>query len=52
MLLLFAGGVMNLAWVAILGIVVLGEKLAPPHWHAERYVAAAFATGAVTVLLL
>ena len=52
MLLLFVGGVMNLAWVAILGIVVLGEKLSPAHWHAERYVAAALAIGAVTVLLL
>ena len=49
MLLLFVGGVMNLAWVALLGIVVLGEKFAPPAWHAERYIAAALAAGA-TVL--
>lgn len=49
MLLLFVGGVMNLAWVALLGIVVLGEKFAPPEWRAERYVAAALVLGAVTV---
>lgn len=50
MLLLFVGGVMNLAWVALLGIVVLGEKLAPPHWHAERYVAGALAIAAAVLL--
>jgi predicted metal-binding membrane protein len=51
MLLLFAGGVMNLAWVAILGILVLGEKLAMPAWRAERYVAAGLFIGAVAVLV-
>ena len=51
MLLLFVGGVMNLAWVALLAIVVLGEKFAPPHWRAERYVAAALAIGAAVLLL-
>ncbi|HEU5483044.1 MAG TPA: DUF2182 domain-containing protein [Sphingomicrobium sp.] len=51
MLLLFVGGVMNLAWVALLGIVVLGEKFAPPNWHAERYVAAALAAAAAALLL-
>lgn len=51
MLLLFVGGVMNLAWVALLGIVVLGEKFAPAPWRAERYVAAALAAGAALVLL-
>lgn len=50
MLLLFIGGVMNLAWVALLGIVVLGEKLAPPAWHAERYLAAALTAGAAVIL--
>jgi predicted metal-binding membrane protein len=50
MLLLFIGGVMNLAWVAILGVVVLGEKFAPPHWHAERYLAAALLLGSAVVL--
>jgi len=52
MLLLFVGGVMNLAWVALLGIVVLGEKLAPPSWRAERWTAGALALGAVAVLTL
>ena len=51
MLLLFVGGVMNLAWVALIGIVVLGEKLAPPAWRAERYVAAALVIAAVAVLV-
>lgn len=51
MLLLFVGGVMNLAWVALLGIVVLGEKFAPPGWRAERYVAAALLIAALAMIL-
>lgn len=51
MLLLFVGGVMNLAWVALLGIVVLGEKVAPSHWRAELYVAAALGIAAVVLIL-
>ncbi len=51
MLLLFAGGVMNLAWVAVLGILVLGEKLVPPSWRAERLVALALFIGAIALLL-
>ena len=47
MLLLFVGGVMNLAWVALLGIVVLGEKLAPPNWHANLFAALALIIGAM-----
>lgn len=50
MLLLFVGGVMNLAWVALLGIIVLGEKLALPRFHAERFVAGALAAGAIVLL--
>jgi predicted metal-binding membrane protein len=50
MLLLFVGGVMNPAWVALLGIAVLGEKFAPPAWHAERYLAAALVSGAAFIL--
>ena len=49
MLLLFVGGVMNLAWVAALGIVILGEKFAPPYWRSERYVAAALFIAAMAV---
>lgn len=51
MLLLFVGGVMNLAWVAVLGILVLGEKLAPPSLRADRLVAAALFIGAIALLL-
>ncbi len=49
MLLLFVGGVMNLAWVALLGIVVMAEKFAPPRWRAERIVAAALIAVALVV---
>jgi predicted metal-binding membrane protein len=51
MLLLFVGGVMNLAWVALLAAVVFAEKLAPPAWHASRWFAAAFTAGAAYVLI-
>lgn len=51
MVLLFVGGVMNLAWVAILGILVVGEKIAPPAWHSERLLAAGFAVAATFYLL-
>lgn len=50
MLLLFAGGVMNLAWVAILGIVIIGEKLAPPKFHANLFVALALIVGAMVLV--
>ena len=50
MLLLFAGGVMNLGWVALLGIVVIGEKFAPPAWHANLFVALALIVAAMVVL--
>lgn len=49
MILLFVGGVMILAWVALLAIVVLGEKYAPPSWHAERYVAAILIVAAIVI---
>jgi predicted metal-binding membrane protein len=51
MLLLFVGGVMNLAWVALLGIVVLGQKLAPRRWGISRFTAAALAAAALAILL-
>lgn len=50
MLLLFVGGVMNLAWVAFLAAVVLAEKLVPPSWHLSKLIAAALFAGAVIVI--
>jgi predicted metal-binding membrane protein len=51
MLLLFVGGVMNLAWVALLAAVVFAEKLGPPRWRLDRWLAAALAAGAVAALV-
>jgi predicted metal-binding membrane protein len=51
MLLLFVGGVMNLAWVALLAAVVFAEKLAPPRWRIGRWLAVSLAAAAVAVLL-
>lgn len=51
MLLLFVGGVMNLAWVALLAAVVFAEKAAPPAWRIDRWFAAALALAAVAVLI-
>ena len=50
MLLLFVGGVMNLAWIAFLGIVVFGEKVAPAGWQMQRWIAAFLILGAVVFL--
>jgi predicted metal-binding membrane protein len=50
MLLLFVGGVMNLAWVAFLGAIVVGEKLAPPAWRAHRWIAALLLVAAAAML--
>lgn len=49
MLLLFAGGVMNLAAIAALAAMVFAEKLAPPSWHLERWVAALLVAVAVAI---
>jgi predicted metal-binding membrane protein len=43
MALLFAGGVMNVAWIALLTLVVIGEKLVP----GGRYLARAVGTAAI-----
>ena len=51
MLLLFVGGVMNLAWVALLALVVFAEKLAPRAWRLSHWLAAAMALGAGYVLI-
>ncbi|WP_340266343.1 DUF2182 domain-containing protein [Sphingobium mellinum] len=51
MLLLFVGGVMNLAWVALLTILVTAQKAAPPRWRAHRWTAAALLLTALFLLL-
>jgi predicted metal-binding membrane protein len=52
MLLLFAGGVMNLAWVALLGAIVLLEKIAPRKWHASKVLALLLVAGAVALFAI
>jgi predicted metal-binding membrane protein len=52
MLLLFVGGVMNLAWVAALALMVFVEKLAPAQWHASRWIAAALAACAIAIVMI
>jgi len=51
MLLLFVGGVMNLAWVALLSLTVIIEKSAPPRLHAERWIAALCVLGALALMV-
>ncbi len=51
MLLLFVGGVMNLAWIALLAGAVLVEKLAPPWLRASSVIAAALIGGGVWLLV-
>jgi predicted metal-binding membrane protein len=51
MLLLFVGGVMNLAWVALIAAAVFTEKVAPPAWRVDRWLAVALALSAVAVLI-
>jgi predicted metal-binding membrane protein len=46
MLLLFVGGVMNLAWIALLSTIVLAEKYAPPRWRLDLVLGAALLGGA------
>jgi predicted metal-binding membrane protein len=36
MLLLFAVGVMNLLWIAVLAIFALSERIAPKSWHLSQ----------------
>lgn len=40
MLLLFAGGVMNLAWIAPLTILAAAQRAAPPRWRLHLWTAA------------
>ena len=52
MLLLFVGGVMNLAWIAVLSVVVLLEKYAPPRWRADRWLAGMLLAAAIAILVV
>jgi predicted metal-binding membrane protein len=52
MALLFVGGVMNLAWVALLTLIVLAEKYAPAWLHANAVIAAVLLAAAALLLLL
>lgn len=51
MLLLFVGGVMNLAWIAALALIVMAEKLAPPRWRVDLAVAALLLAGGLFLML-
>jgi len=52
MLLLFVGGVMNLAWIAALAVLVLAEKVLPGgRWVARGAGVAMLAWGAATLLV-
>jgi len=49
MLLLLVGGVMNLAWIAVLTLIVLAEKYAPPAWRADRVLAFVLTLAAIAI---
>lgn len=51
-LLLFIGGVMNLAWVALLALVVILEKQASPSFHIEKWLAGVMAVGGLVLAFL
>jgi predicted metal-binding membrane protein len=51
-LLLFIGGVMNLAWVALLALVVILEKQASPSLHVEKWLAGVMAAGGLLLAFL
>lgn len=50
MLLLFVGGVMNLAWIAFITLVVLAEKYLPARVRPDRAVAVLLLVGAVLLV--
>jgi predicted metal-binding membrane protein len=52
MLLLFVGGVMNLAWIAGLALLVMAEKLAPARWPVSSVLGAVLVVAAVALVLL
>lgn len=51
MLLMFVFGVMNLAWMALLTLLILVEKLAGGRWHLVRGVGVALVIGGVWLVL-
>lgn len=51
MLLLFVGGVMNLAWIAFFTCLVAAQKMAPPRWRLDRWTAAFLFVAALFVAL-
>ena len=51
MLLLFVGGVMNLAWIAFFTCLVAAQKMAPPRWRLDRWTAAFLFLAALFVAL-
>jgi predicted metal-binding membrane protein len=50
MLLLFAGGVMNLLWVAVIAAIVLVQKLLPGGPMLARFAGAAFMLWGVVLI--
>ena len=52
MLILFVGGVMNLAWIAGLAVVVFIEKIAPTVWRVDRWLAGLLISGALATVLI
>jgi predicted metal-binding membrane protein len=46
MALMFVAGAMNLLWMGVLMIFILGEKLAPPAWRLGHVAGVAFLLGA------
>lgn len=50
MLILFVGGVMNLAWIAGLAVVVFIEKIAPPLWRVDRWLAGLLISAALATV--
>ncbi len=51
MLLLFVGGVMNLAWIAALAMLLLAEKYAPRAWRLTRIIGIALLAGATALFV-
>ena len=52
MLLLFVGGVMNLAWIGGIALLILAEKTAPAAWRLRYVTAAALLLGGIGLLVI